>query len=295
MTARSSLTAFAVAVAGIAVFSVMDMVMKGLSLALGAWPTLLWRGVFGIVLAAGPYFATRKGWPTWPALRLHVTRGLLMAPMSFLFFYGLARTPMAQAVALTFIAPLLALGLAGLLLKESIGPRMLAGSLLALAGGGGLVVGQARADLGHEALVGSLAVLASATIYAFNIIVMRAQAQRAGPAEIAFFQALVIGSLFFATTPFLGLPPLPRGHWHELLLASSLALVSMWLLAWAYARAGAGYLSNTEYTSFLWAILLGWWRFGEGVSPFTLAGAALIVAGCFLAARAERPVLEAIA
>jgi S-adenosylmethionine uptake transporter len=63
----------------------------------------------------------------------------------------------------------------------------------------------------------------------------------------------------------------------------------MLLLAWAYARAGAAYLSTTEYSSFLWAIVLGWLAFGEHVSLFTLSGAALIVAGCNLAPRAQPP------
>jgi S-adenosylmethionine uptake transporter len=70
------------------------------------------------------------------------------------------------------------------------------------------------------------------------------------------------------------------------------------LLGWAYARAGAAYLSTTEYTAFLWAMLLGWLRFGEHVSSFTILGAALIVAGCLIAARGRKvdhPVLEATA
>ena len=51
------------------------------------------------------------------------------------------------------------------------------------------------------------------------------------------------------------------------------------LLSWAYARAEASYLAATEYTAFLWAALFGWLVFGEPLSPFTVAGAALIVAG----------------
>ena len=69
------------------------------------------------------------------------------------------------------------------------------------------------------------------------------------------------------------------------LLAAFLSTASLLLLSWAYARAEASYLAATEYTSFLWAMLFGWLVFGETVSLFTLAGAALIVAGCFLAAR----------
>ena len=55
--------AYSTAVAGIALFSIMDMVMKGLTLAIGTYPTLLWRSLIGIPLAAIPYFATRKRWP----------------------------------------------------------------------------------------------------------------------------------------------------------------------------------------------------------------------------------------
>jgi S-adenosylmethionine uptake transporter len=146
--------------------------------------------------------------------------------------------------------------------------------------------------------MGSMAVLVSAVIYAFNIIVMRRQAQNAGPSEIAFFQNIVIGIVLVAGIPAMGQPPLPTGHWGELILAAALAIGSLMLLGWAYARAGAAYLSTTEYSAFLWAIALGWWRFGETVSLFTIAGACLIVAGCLIAARTrkvEHPALEATA
>jgi len=293
----SPLPAYAAAVAGIALFSVMDMVMKGLTLAIGVFPTMLWRSLIGIAFAAIPFVASRNPWPKGTALRLHLLRGTMMVPMAVLFFWGLARVPMAQAVALTFIAPLIALVLAALILKEPIGRRTLAGSIAAFAGVVVIFVGQARADLGPSALLGSTAILTSALIYAFNIIVMRRQAQHAGPIEIAFFQNLVIGAVLSISAPVMG-APLPSGHWLELILAALLAIGSLMLLGWAYARAGAAYLSTTEYTAFLWAMLLGWLRFGEHVSSFTILGAALIVAGCLIAARGRKvdhPVLEATA
>lgn len=294
----SPIPAYLAAIAGIALFSIMDMVMKGLTLAIGTYPTLLWRSLIGIALAGVPYLMTRKAWPGPVALRLHLLRGAMMVPMAIFFFWGLARVPMAQAVALTFIAPLLALVLAALILKEPIGPRTMKGSLAAFVGVAVIFIGQAQADMGPTALIGSFAILASAVIYAFNIIVMRRQAQNAGPVEIAFFQNIVIGCALVAAIPVMGQPALPNSHWPELLLAASLAIGSLMLLGWAYARAGAAYLSTTEYSSFLWAIVLGWWRFGETVSMFTLAGAALIVGGCLYAARTrkvEHPALEATA
>ncbi|WP_324806171.1 DMT family transporter [Sphingomonas sp. LY29] len=299
MTPRPNLiAAYAAGIAGIALFSIMDMVMKGLTIAIGVFPTMLWRSLVGILIAAIPYFALRKAWPSRAALGWHVLRGVMMVPMALAFFWGLARVPMAQAVALTFIAPLIALVLAALLLKEPIGRRTALGSMAAFVGVVIIFIGQAQAELGPVALRGSVAILFSAVIYAFNIIVMRRQAQNAGPVEIAFFQNLVIAVVLVLLVPAIGAPPLPTGHWPELILAAALALGSLMLLGWAYARAGAAYLSTTEYSAFLWAIALGWWRFGEQVSPFTLVGAALIVAGCIFAARSrpvEHPALEASA
>jgi len=294
----SPVPAYAAAVLGIALFSVMDMVMKGLTLAIGTFPTLMWRSAVAIPIAAIPFLITRSPWPRGVALRLHLLRGTMMVPMAILFFWGLARVPMAQAVALTFIAPLLALVLAAVILKEPIGKRTVTGSLAAFAGVVIIFIGQARADLGQAALLGSFAILVSAVIYAFNIIVMRRQAQHAGPIEIAFFQNLVIGGSLALWATINGPPPLPTGHWGELVLAAGLAIGSLMLLGWSYARAGAAYLSTTEYTSFLWAMLLGWLRFGEHVSLFTMLGAALIVAGCLVAARTRKvdhPALEATA
>ena len=102
--------------------------------------------------------------------------------------------------------------------------------------------------------------------------------------------------MLLAGVPLIGAAVPAWEHWPWILLAAVLSTASLLLLSWAYARAEASYLATTEYTSFLWAALLGWLVFGEEVSPFTVAGAVLIVAGCILAARRPReasPALEA--
>jgi S-adenosylmethionine uptake transporter len=205
--------------------------------------------------------------------------------MGFLFFWGLGRVPLAQAIALAFIAPLIALFLAALLLKERIGGRTVGGSLIAFAGVLVIFLGQARADLGREALIGSFAVLVSAGLYALNIIIMRAQALVAEPLEITFFQSVIVTVTLALGIPLIGISPPPLEQWPWILFAATLAISSMLLLSWAYARAEASYLAATEYTAFLWAALFGWLVFAEPLSPYTLAGAMLIVAGCILAAR----------
>ena len=288
--------AFLVGTLGIALFSVMDAVMKGLVLAIGTYATMLWRSFVGVGIAGALYGPQRQGWPIAAVLKLHVARGVLTTFMGLLFFWGLGRVPLAQAIALAFIAPLIALYLASIWLHEKVGPRTIGASLIAFSGVIVIFIGQAQADLGREALLGSLAILLSAVCYAVNIIMMRRQSLAAGPVEIAFFQNLTVCAVLLAGVPLIG-ASLPAGeHWPWIGLAALLSTGSLLLLSWAYARAEASYLATTEYTSFLWAALLGWLVFGEHLSPFTVGGAALIVAGCILAARRPReasPALEA--
>ena len=212
-------------------------------------------------------------------------RGLLGSVMAATFFWGLARVPLAQAIALAFVAPLIALYLSAVVLKESIGPRVIGGSLIAFSGVVVIVVGQAQADLGREALLGSIAILASAGCYAVNIILMRKQSLAAVPTEASFFQSLFMAIGLVSAAPVIGIQLPPLDKLPMIAFAAFLATSSLLLLSWAYARAQASYLATTEYTSFLWAALFGWLFFAERVSPFTLAGAAMIVAGCLLAAR----------
>ena len=288
--------AFLVGVLGIALFAGMDAVMKGLVLAIGTIATMFWRNLVGIGLSGVLYLPRRKPWPSQSTLRIHIARGVLSAGMGFLFFWGIGRVPLAQAVALAFIAPLLALYLASLMLGETIGGKTVGASLVAFAGVVVIFIGQARADLGREALIGSLAILISAALYALNIIIMRRQALVAEPLEITFFQSVIVTTVLLLVLPFAGIAVPPVEQWPLLLFAAVLAITSMLLLSWAYARAEASYLAATEYTAFLWAMLLGWMFFNESVSLFTLAGALLIVAGCILAARRPQdasPVLEA--
>ncbi len=276
--------AFAVAVLGIALFSVMDAMMKAIVLALGVYTTLLWRNVASTVLSGVLYFARPRRPIRRATLAVHALRAAVSTAMALAFFWGLARVPMAQAVALTFVAPLLSIYLSAALLGERIRPVAVVASSIAAAGVAVILVGHWHAGLGPEALEGAIAVLGSAGLYAFNIVLMRRQALVSDPVEVAFSQSAIVTLFLAAGGPFLAALP-PLHHVPLLVAAAALAVGSLWLLAWAYARSEANHLSTSEYTSFVWASLLGWLVFDERVTATTLAGAALIVVGCVVAAR----------
>jgi S-adenosylmethionine uptake transporter len=275
---------FAVAVLGIALFSVMDAVMKSLVLAVGAYNTLLWRSLAGTAISGAIYVARPRKKVTRKNLSVHFLRAAVSTVMAVAFFWGLARMPMAQAVALTFIAPLISLFLSAAMLGERIARVTVIASSIAFVGVVVILVGQWRSDVGPEALHGAIAVLCSALLYAFNIVLMRRQALVADPIEVAFSQSAMVTLLLACASPFFIELPAIR-HVPMLVLAATLAVISLLLMAWAYARSDANHLSTSEYTAFVWAAILGWLIFDERVTLITLIGAALIVLGCVLAAR----------
>lgn len=286
--AQHPLQAFLVALGAVAVLSIMDAVMKHLVLAIGIFAVSVWRAAANLLVSALLYLPRRSAWPARSTLVVHVMRGVVVTVMAFLFFWGIGRIPLAQAIALTFIAPLLALLLAALFLDERIGPRSVLGSVAAFAGVVVIVHGQARAAVGQEALLGAAAIIGSALCYAVNIVLMRRQALAARPLEINFFQSLTVMALWAAAVAVAGVPAWPRLEWPWIVVACLMSTTGTLLFAWAYARGEAGYLAVTEYTAFLWAGALGWIVFREPVSLSTLAGAALIVCGCLVAARRKR-------
>ena len=279
--------AFAAALCAVAVLSVMDAVMKHLVLAVGIFAVSVWRSAVNLGISATIYLPTRSGWPSRRTLKIHIARGVVVTVMAFLFFWGIGRVHLAQAIALTFIAPLIALILAWAFLHEKIGKSSILGSVLAFVGVITIVIGQAQASLGWDALLGTAAILGSALTYAVNIVLMRHQAMAARPLEINFFQSLTIMVLWIAAMAAVGLPDFPSVQWPWLLVAASLSTAGTLLFAWAYARGEASYLAVTEYSGFIWASICGWVAFSERVSLYTLAGALLIVGGCILGARGK--------
>lgn len=285
MRTHHRLLPFLSVIAGIGTFSAMDAAMKSASLQAGVFSALLLRNAFGALLMLPVWLAASRAWPSRAALRVHAQRALVVAVMALLFFYGLVRIPLAEAIAISFIAPLIALYFAAVLLGETIRPSAIIASLLGIAGV--LVIGAARLGSGTldaEAQAGIAAILVSAVFYALNLVLQRKQALLAGPVEIALVQNLLVALVLSLAAPWFLHWPTPAAL-RAIALGSVLATLALLFLSWGYARAEAQVLLPIEYTGFLWAALFGWLWFGESVGAGAVAGAALIVVGCWIAAR----------
>ena len=276
-----------VAVAAIALLSVMDGAMKGAALALGAYSAMLWRGLMSSAITLPLWLGARTAWPAPAVLRVHLLRGGIVAVMAFLFFHSLTLLPLAQAIAISFFAPLISLYLAAVMLGEKIATSAIVASLIGLAGVAVICWPELTVARTPQRVDGIAAVLASALLYALNLVLARRQALIAKPREIAFFQnaigfiCLVLFAPWFLRAP--------AGAMTLIALSSLLSIGAALMLAWAYARAEAQVLVPMEYSAFGWAAAVGWLAFGEPVSTPTLAGVALIVAACLVAARRTPP------
>jgi S-adenosylmethionine uptake transporter len=272
----------------IGLLSWMDAFMKAAALAVGAYSALLLRAPIGFAIAAPLWRATGGTWPARAILRLHLIRGAVVVVMGFLFFFSLTLLPLAQAIAISFISPLIALFLASVLLGEKVGRSAIVGALLGLAGVAVILGGKLWGEGIGQSALGIAAVLASAMLYAWNLVLQRQQALVAQPLEVATFQnAITFLALIGFAPSFLRLPD--ASAWTDIAISALLSTTGAVVFTWGYARAETQRLAPIEYSGFLWAVLFGWIFFAEAVTAATIAGAVLIVAGCWIATRGKPP------
>lgn len=272
----------------VASLSLMDAFMKSAALALGAFSAAWLRSLIATGIAVPLWLARGGKWPRREVLRLHLQRGVVSTFMALTFFYALTKLAVAEAIAISFIAPLIALYLARILLGETIRREAIVASILGFVGTLVIVGGKiGESDFDRDTAFGLAAILVSALLYAYNFILIRRQSQMAGPAEIASFHSGVSVALLGGGVPFLFVMP-DTGATTDLVAAAILTVFGAMAFAWAYARAEAQVLVPLEYSAFLWASLFGWLFFAETLTTPTLIGTAIIIGSCWFATRRPR-------
>jgi S-adenosylmethionine uptake transporter len=273
------------AVAAEGLLTLMDALIKLLSARYPALQIAFLRFAFGLVGASLYAAWSRPGWPTREALLHNGMRALLIVVTAVTFFFALARLPLADAIALAFISPVLTALFGATLLGERldwrIGVALAAGLLGMLLIVGGKVGGTGLSD---QALLGAAAVVISAIGYALNIVVLRHRATRDPLAQIVLFQNL--GPAVLLAVPVLwAWTPLTLADTALFALIGTIGVTAHTLLAHAFARIEAARLAPVGYVTLAWGVLFGVVFFAEVPGWPTLAGAALIVLGTLFTQR----------
>ena len=280
----SSSRPFLVAAAGIAALCGLDATVKALTLSYPVALAVLGRYVFGTVFALVVWWWHGRPRLTRAMLPAHLLRGALIAVTASLFFFALTRLGMAEAITLSFVAPLLIPPLAHAFLGERMRGRVLLAALTGFAGVLITVQGAPRFD--GERGWALAAILGAALTYALAAIVMRARAAKDGSTLLTLTSA-VIPMLLLAPAA-IDAPMPSASAWGLAILAGVLGNLGIQLLARAYAEAEAQALGVLEFTALPWAALFGWLCFDQDVRPQVWVGAAVIFAACLWVGRAER-------
>jgi drug/metabolite transporter (DMT)-like permease len=214
-------------------------------------------------------------------------RGMLSIGGMFTNFSALTRLPLADATAISFASPLITVALAAMILKERV--RVYRWSAVAVGFVGVIVMLIPHLDLGRYAAVGGVTAgagagfaLISAVCNAGTVIQTRRLTQSETTSSIVFYFSLVCAIAGAFTLPF---------AWHSPTARELAALIALGifggfahiLLTESYRYAAASVVAPFDYSSMLWALLLGYWLFGELPETLVYLGGAIVAgAGLFV-------------
>ena len=275
-------------------FSVNDSTIKFLSDSYALHQIVFVRSAIGVVfglLVIAPLtggiaqLRTRR-------LHLHLIRGSFVVFANMMFFLGLAALPLAEAVAIFFISPLVIAAFSVIFLGEQVGPRRWAAIAVGLVGV--LVIVQPGTAAFQAA---SLFPLAAAFGYASLHIMTRHLGRTESSASLSFYIQV---TFVFAATLFglaLGHGAFAGGHGPSLeflfrgwvwLSAADMPLLVLigvtsalggFFISYAYRASEAAIVAPFEYVAMPVAIVMGFLIFDELPALTDWIGIALIIGG----------------
>lgn len=209
----------------------------------------------------------------------HLVRGALGGGAMAAFFTALAYLPLPDMTAIQFVAPLMTLALATVMLGETVGVFRWSAVGVGFLGvililwpylGDGL-------NLSDEGAIGAIVALFGAALTALAMIQVRQLTGTETTAAIVFYFSLTCSALALLTVPFGWVVP---DLWTGVVLVSIglLGGVGQILLTQSYRYAPASVIAPFDYTAMIWSLIIGYLMFSEVPAPIVLIGAAVVIA-----------------
>lgn len=278
-------------VAAMLIVPVMDAIAKWLTAELSPTEITGFRFLFQtavlvpVAMLAGLPLRSRN----W---RLHLARGACLATALILLIWAFRHLPLANAIAIFFVEPLILTLLSFVLLGERFGPRRLVAVVVGLAGAL-IVIRPSWAAFGWA----SLLPLGTAIAFAFYLALTRRSAAQEHPVVLQLW-AGVFGGLLIAVAAAVGgvleipvlaprWPDAPQLGW--LAVIGALSAVGHVTIGFAFSRAPASTLAPFQYLEIVSATALGYLVFGDFPDLLTWLGTAVIVgAGLYVFMRERK-------
>jgi drug/metabolite transporter (DMT)-like permease len=262
------------AVIAMALFSAMDAVGKWLVADFSTFQVLAMRGVFSIILLM-PFLVRGAGIVgvlRTQNLKGQIFRSLLGVGAMFGFFSALRYLPLADATAIGFAGSLFMAALSVPLLGERVGPRRWAAILVGFSGV--LIIVQPGSSAFQ---VASLLVVLSAFLYAMMMIATRWLSRTESNVSMVFYHSLVATFIGLVALPFVWVTP-SLLDWVLFAVMGAFATLAHLALAQAFRLAPVAVVGPFEYSTLLWATIIGFVVWQEVPGPNVWYGSVLLVA-----------------
>jgi drug/metabolite transporter (DMT)-like permease len=291
-TSERILAGIGLVVVAVACFATLDTATKvsiaGVPILMALWFRYAFQAV-ATTLVLLPLHGTTILRTAHP--RYQLLRGTLLLASSALAFLSLRYMPLAEFTSVVLIAPLVVTLLARTTLNEEVSPLRWA----LVAGGfvGTLVILRPGGRAFSWAILLPLALVA--TNAWFQVLTSRL-ARTEQPITMHFYTGWVGTLVATVALPFVWTPLASWRWWALLCLMGFMATVGHFLLILAYQRAPASTLTPYLYVQIAFAMLAGWWTFGQLPDATSLIGMALIAvcgaAGAWLTVRERHLPIE---
>jgi drug/metabolite transporter (DMT)-like permease len=212
----------------------------------------------------------------------HVGRGMISVAGMFLNFAALARLPLSDATAISFAAPLITVVFAALFLGEKV--RIYRWSAVAVGFIGVMVMLWPYFDISHfagaasaAATIGAACAVGSAFTNAGAVVQTRRLTETETTSSIVLYFSLICAVGGLLTLPFGWIAP--NGPQLAALVGLGvLGGLAHVLLTESYRHAPASVIAPFDYSSMIWAFILGYAMFGEVPTVYVFVGGAIVAA-----------------
>lgn len=215
------------------------------------------------------FFKKNFVWSEKPILQ--ILRGLLLIAVNISFYYAVSKIPLAKALTLTFISPLVVTIFSSILLLEKVGIKRWSAVVVGFIGA--LIVirpGYIPLD------IGSLSALCAGIMYAFYLIVTR-KLSVSDNSLLTLLITGIIGTLTMSLTiPFVWVTP-TLDQWYLLSLIGIITVLGHFLIILSFKSAEASKLAPISYFEVVTNTIFGYFLFNHFPDNWTLVGLAVII------------------
>jgi drug/metabolite transporter (DMT)-like permease len=272
-------------IAAVAVFSIMDALMKSLTERYPPVQVASLRSLSSLVCmlivigARGSWRDVRMQGVKW-----HLLRGVLGIAMLSSFIYAVHRLTLAQTYSIYLTAPLLMTALSVPLFHEKVSPSRWLAILIGL---GGVIVILKPWGKGAYTLAAAAAAMLSTVCYALSALTVRALSRTNTSLALVFWYLFIVGfSCALIAAP--DWRPIVGIDWLWLAgIGITGALGQFWLTV-AFSRAPPSVVGPFEYTSILWAFIIDRLFWGASPTVNLIIGAVVVIASGIFVIEEER-------